>query len=404
MLTGKWPTEHLCIANWDAEAPRPHVEGLPVYSRMLHDAGYRLGYADKWHVHRDRGPGDYGFDEVTETWGYVQWREARGIPPQPRERGWYGEVDPHITPRQSRLGYAADHVIGMLKRRAEDDAPFCVVWSPPAPHMPSRPPREYAEMYPPDAIPKWPGFDDPLEGKPCAQAQQRHDWGVADWQWSEDWAPSIARYFAVVSLLDAQVGRVLDAVDRFGLADSTLVVYTADHGDTVGEHRMVDQHFILYDCVVRVPLIARLPGTIQPGTVCDEFVCNALDLSPTFLDLAGIPVPGTFRGESLLPVLRGEKGVGRKDVFSMYFGNQFGLYSMRMVRDGRWKYIWNATAEDELYDLKADPGEVRNLAGAAENADELARLRRRLVAWMEETSDLLCNQWTRKSLLEGRTQ
>jgi len=85
----------------------------------------------------------------------------------------------------------------------------------------------------------------------------------------------------------------------------------------------------------------------------------------------------------------------------MYHGNQFGLYSARMVRDRRWKYVWNASAEDELYDLDLDPGEVRSLATDPARRDQLARLRRRLVTWMIEVGDPLLNGWTRKQLLEG---
>jgi arylsulfatase A-like enzyme len=92
----------------------------------------------------------------------------------------------------------------------------------------------------------------------------------------------------------------------------------------------------------------------------------------------------------------------REAVFASYHGNQFGLYSQRMVRTRRWKYVWNATAEDELYDLAADPAELVNLAGEAVHAGELRGLRAQLVAWMAETKDLLLNQWTKGQLLEGR--
>ena len=112
-------------------------------------------------------------------------------------------------------------------------------------------------------------------------------------------------------------------------------------------------------------------------------------------------IPATFRGESLLPLFAGAQENGREDIFASYHGNQFGLYSQRMVRDRRWKYVWNATAEDELYDLESDPAELRNCAIDPACAAELARLRKRLVAWMEQTHDRLLNGWTRAQLLEG---
>jgi len=151
-----------------------------------------------------------------------------------------------------------------------------------------------------------------------------------------------------------------------------------------------------------VPLMIRWPGRVPAGAVCDAFVSNSLDLATTFCEAAAVPTPATFQGQSLLPLLAGDTTKARDDIYATYFGNQFGLYSQRMVRDRRWKYVYNATAEDELYDLAADPGEVHNRALDPSCADELARLRRRLVAWMEETEDPLLNGWTRGQLLEGR--
>ena len=99
---------------------------------------------------------------------------------------------------------------------------------------------------------------------------------------------------------------------------------------------MVDKHMVMYDDVTRVPLIVRWPGHARPGTTCDAFVSHAIDLATTFCEAAGAPVPGTFRGRSLLPLLAGDRENGRQDILSTYHGNQFGLYSERMLRDRRW--------------------------------------------------------------------
>jgi arylsulfatase A-like enzyme len=99
--------------------------------------------------------------------------------------------------------------------------------------------------------------------------------------------------------------------------------------------------------------------------------------------------------------MEGAQDNGRQDIFSTFHGNQFGLYSQRMVRDRRWKYVWNLSAEDELYDLQADPGEVRNLATDPGHVRELQRLRERTVAWLEDTHDPILNMWTRPQLLDG---
>lgn len=228
----------------------------------------------------------------------------------------------------------------------------------------------------------------------------RETWGVEGWTWN-DWAPVVARYLGTISLLDAQIGRILDTLDRLKLADNTLVIYSADHGDLCGGHGMMDKHYVCYDDVVRVPLIVRWPGRIAtPGSVCDAFVSHEIDLAATFCDLAGVAIPPTFQGQSLVPLLRnGASTNDRPDIFAQYMGSQFGLFSQRMVRDRRWKYVWNAVAEDELYDLAADPGEITNRAADPACADETRRLRARLVAWMEQIGDPLLNEWTRPLLL-----
>ncbi|MFO8006534.1 MAG: sulfatase-like hydrolase/transferase [Candidatus Brocadiia bacterium] len=401
MLTGQWPTEHMQIANFDTESPRGFRDDLPTFSELLSAAGYRLGYVGKWHGHPERGPEEFGFDTYVPNWRYKPWREEQGLPPIPSEQGWMGETDPHAAPEQSSLAWQADQTIALLEEFAGGDKPFFLRWDPPEPHLPSRPPSEYAEMYPPERIEPWGSFGDTFEGKPYIQAQQLRTWGIEDWSWQQ-WAPVVGRYLAIITLMDHQIGRVLRHLEELEVAEETLVIYTADHGDMCGSHGMIDKHYIMYDDVVRVPLIARWPG--GPAGSCDAFVSNALDLSATFMEAAGLPAPETFRDRSLGAVLRGEADdVGREDIFSTYHGNQFGLFSQRMVRDRRWKYVWNATAEDELYDLEADPWELRNLARDPAHADELTRLRHRLVDWMERTNDRLLNHWTRPQLLENRT-
>jgi len=417
-MHGQWSGQHLAIANWDTEAPRPAREGLPTFVQGLRDADYFLGYVGKWHIHPEKEALDYGFHEyVPEHW-YGRWREAVGYPPLPRrpydvrEDGskaflnqWFGSCDEAVPPDATRPAWSASHVIRMIREHSREDRPFFIMWCTTEPHLPYTIPEPFfSEMYPAEQIPPWPGFDDPLEGKPYIQAQQRRTWKLDDWTW-EDWRSVVSRYLGVISLLDAQIQRVLEALDETGAAGSTVVVYTADHGDMCGSHGMIDKHYVMYDDVVRVPLFIRWPGAVPAGSTCGAFVSHVIDLAPTLLQIAGAEIPETFAGKSLLPLLHDPAADnGRSDIFAAYHGNQFGLYTQRMVRDRRWKYVWNATAEDELYDLETDPGEIVNRARDPECAEELARLRRRLVAWMEDTRDPILNRWTRPQLLEGLKQ
>ena len=407
LLTGCWPSQHGCLSIPSAEIYRPARADLPLLSRVMHEAGYWQGYVGKYHQELAANPTELGYDEYVGQGRYHKWRAEQGLPPFPKGTGpfdYFGNVDRGVTPEQTQLGWGASVAIGMIESAAGDPAgrPFLVRWDPSQPHLPCVPPEPYASMYPPEQIAPWESFGDTLEAKPYIQAQQRRNWKVEGWTWPQ-WAPTVSAYLGEISLLDAQVGRILDALDRLGLAENTVVVYTCDHGDLCGGHGMMDKHFVMYDDVMRVPLLLRWPGRIAAGQSCDAFVSHAIDLPTTLAVAAGVEVPQTFAGKDLLAVLDGRDPNPRPDIYGQWSGGQFGSYTQRMVRDRRWKYVWNATACDELYDLAADPGETCNRAQSADAAETLARLRSRLVEWMEATDDVMLNRWTREQLLSGAT-
>ncbi len=397
LLTGTWPSVHGCRGIPKTECYAPVNPELPLLTGLLRDADYRQGWVGKFHGEVAGKPDRHGVDDFLEHGDrYNQWRAEQGLPPKPWSGGtwgYFGNVDPHITPDQSSLAWEADQVLGLMEQYAAGDQPFMLRWDPIEPHLPCIPPEPFASMYNPDDIEPWPGFDDPLEKKPWAQRNQRRMWHVEGWTWKQ-WAPTVALYLAEVSLLDAQVGRLLAKLDDLGLAGDTLVVYSTDHGDLCGDHGMMDKHFIMYDSVTQVPLILRGPG-VPAGETCGDFVCNEIDIAATALEIAGVEPPDSFVGRSLLTAARGEDPEPRRDMISQYFGAQFGLYSQRMLRDERWKYVWNATDRDELYDTQKDPGELFNLIEDPDYTSQLRRLRRRLGDWMTEIDDPMLNMWTR---------
>ncbi|MCB0122865.1 MAG: sulfatase-like hydrolase/transferase [Caldilineaceae bacterium] len=404
LLTGQWPMQHGVIANHGTEGERALPEGIPTFSQALRDAGYWLGYTGKWGVDPQRDPTHFGFHLYLSEKDYARRRQAMGLPPRPHTNRWFGEVDPHITPEQSQLAWGADMTIQLLQHAAQQEQPFFLRWDPSEPHLPNVVPEPYASMYPPESIPPWPNFADDLTGKPYIHRQQRRTWGIDNWTWQE-WAPIVGRYLGEITLLDHQIGRVLATLDELGLTESTVVIYSADHGDLCGSHGMIDKHYVMYEELVRVPLIVRWPGTVAAGQTIDAFVSSEIDLAATFCACAAVPAPTTFAGQSLLPLIastgRKEQWANRSEIFTTYFGNQFGLYSQRMVRDQRWKYVWNATAEDELYDTIADPGELQNLATLPPWQAERRRLRQRLLHWLQTTNDRLLNPWTQRVLESG---
>lgn len=398
MMSGQWPFRHGVVANWDTEVGRELPTETPTWSRVLADSGVRCEYVGRWHVNRRADPRDFGFHHYFSDHGYAAWRAAQGIPPVPQANGHFGETDPHITPEQSRLGWLFDHAVERLDDLCGNANPFFLRIDTLEPHLANRVCEPYASRHDPATIPPWGSFADTFEGKPVVQAQQLRTWGIDTWMW-DDWAPIVGRYLGEIELLDHQIGRVLAVLERRGLLNDVLVVYTSDHGDMCGGHRMIDKHYVMYDDVVRVPLLARWPARIRPGSVCGDFVCATLDLPSTFLDVFGRAAPVTFQGESLGACFDDPETRRRDDIFSTYHGNQMGLYSQRMVANTEWKYIWNATAEDELYHLVSDPHELSNRAEDPSCAGTLDALRARLVSWMERTGDPLLNPWTRRAIL-----
>ena len=176
----------------------------------------------------------------------------------------------------------------------------------------------------------------------------------------------IADYARVVAALDREIGRVLDFLDASGLGGNTLVVYASDQGFFLGDHGWFDKRW-MYEESLRMPLLARWPGVVRPGTVNADLVMN-LDLAETFLEAAGVAVPGEMQGASLLPLLRGATPAGWRDAIYYQYFEYPGWHSVRRqygVRTQRYKLIhYYETGEWELFDLARDPDELRSVYGS----------------------------------------
>jgi arylsulfatase A-like enzyme len=366
--------------------------------RDLKEFGYSTAFIGKWAINPDHVPEEYGFDEYIGVDSYTQWRNKK-YPHIQYSGGWMGEIDP--------VPYN-DNISHWLAKKAMDfmdksDRPWHIRLDFTGPHLPCRPSKEFAAMYRPQEIPQWGGFQENFENKPYIQRQQLYSWGVENYTW-EDWSRTVALYYAMVSEIDHAIGTVLDRLDELGLTHDTLVVYTADHGDMCGNHRMVDKHYVLYDDIVKVPLAIRWPRVVKPDTVCHEFVCHFLDLPPTILEILGIKPPEFFHGKSIIPFFKGKKPEGwRQEVVGTYNGQQFGLYTQRMIRTQRWKYIWNTTDIDELYDLEQDPHELENRIYDPNCKNLVTDLRCRLYhILLKEGDGLVQSEWMRHQLLHNR--
>lgn len=389
LLTGRWPIHHGAITNWNmGESRQRPDQRIPRWSDSFARAGYRMGYVGKWHVSDQFGPRDCGFNDFIPEEYYDDWRASQGLPPRPKT-GWEGGVDEAISPNQTRLAWGADQTINLLHEYSASGKPFFLRWDPSEPHLPSVVPEPFASMYNPETITPWPSFDDPLKNKPSVQKRQRQRWKVEGWKW-ERWAPIVGRYLGEIEMMDAQIGRVLGVLDGLGLSRDTLVVYTSDHGDLCGSHGMFDKHYVMYDDVMRVPLIARWPAGWDPQEF-EGFVTHALDLAATFWAVLG--EKPNLPGVSLFDQVAG-RVPAKRAAFGMYHGGQSGLFSQRMVRTRDWKLVYNPVAEDELYGVSADPGEIHNRIGDPLLREIEPTLRSMLRDWMASIRDPLLNQWT----------
>lgn len=402
LLCGQWAERHGGLWNYGIGIP-VRLFDQPTWTEALAASGYCLGYVGRWEVHPTRTPLHYGFGDWINAQGYAAWRQAQALPDYERDANhWFGGLDP-VPVEKARTHWYAQRAIELIERYQREGRPWHIRLDFEEPHLPCLPAQPFADMYPPHTIPPWGSFAERFVDKPYIQRQQLASWGIEHLGWAE-WSVFVSRYLAMVSQLDDAIGQVLAALEALGLADSTLVIYTTDHGDNCGGHRLIDKHYVMYEDVVHVPLIARWPGQAKPGTVRDEFVVHALDLASTVCEVAGLPIPDAYQGRSLVPLLRGESVADwRQDVVATYHGAQFGLYEQRMLRDRRHKYVWNPTDVDELYDLERDPWELDNRIADPAYQDVLRDLRLRLLARLAEQGDgLVRTEWMKQQLVQGR--
>lgn len=366
LLSGVMPEIHGGLWNYDSQQIPGLSPEFTTWTGLLKEKGYSMAYFGKWHVSPDHDPTAFGYDRYQpENLGRTEPIKRYAMPENPvwPHTGYINGAPLDETPTHAMATSASDRLITFAARRDADGTPWHVRFDLSEPHLPCIPAEPFASMYKPENIAEWPSFRETFENKPFIQKQQLENWCIEDWTWDE-WSVYVALYFGIISQVDDAIGRVLDALERSGQSDDTVVIYTTDHGDAAGSHRMMDKHYVMYEEEVHVPLLVRWPGRIEPNSTCDDFVSNCLDLGPTILEACGMDIPDTFQGKSFFPQLRGENANDTWPVaFATYHGQQFGLYDMRMVRDERYKYVYNPTDVDEFYDLQEDPAELVNLAG-----------------------------------------
>jgi arylsulfatase A-like enzyme len=276
----------------------------------------------------------------------------------------------------------ADYCIDLLRRHRHE--PFAITYSVSPPHAPFIAPSPFYDQYAPQQFPLPTTWNDrPQQFQKSSASRTGAAYGEAGFR------EYLRCYYARVAMMDWCIGRILDALDELGLSDRTLVVFTSDHGNMLGQHGMMEKSTLaFYDDLMRVPLLMRLPGSIAAGTVC-EAGASSVDLAPTILDYLAAPPLKSVHGRSLRPFLDGQPDDGRPIYGERGEPNVAG--TLRMIRTRDWKLCLPAQESKnvvtDLYQLDADPGETRNLARDASARATLRDLTTGLLEHMNSIGD-----------------
>ena len=366
---------HSAIIAPQGSAPtRPNT----LFPEFFRQQGYRTYGIGKWH----NGPRTYarcfsGGDHVFFGGMSDQFRiPVQSFDPQ----GIYAKERQRTEVRNATEMFT-DTAVGLL-REQRPGQPFLLYVAYTSPHDPRTAPKPFHDRYPPSKVRLPENF---LPEHPFDNGELKiRDEQLAPWpRTPEIIRQHIADYYAMITHLDSQVGRVLDTLSETGHAGNTIVVFAGDNGLAVGQHGLMGKQN-LYDHSVRVPLIISGPG-LPRNQRRDQF-CYLLDVFPTLCDLTGFRTPATVEGISLRGALRDSRAATRDSVYFAY------RHFQRGVRTRDWKLLrYNAggVQNTQLFDIRHDPWERNNLAGGSANAARLREMTALLNAWMRKTDDPL---------------
>jgi arylsulfatase A-like enzyme len=346
-------------------------------------AGYQTQAVGKMHFYPERSC--YGFENMVLDLDYADWlREETEYRMGAFTGNGLGlnEFWPTLSPVPAHLtstAWTVDQSIRFLNRR-DPDRPFFLWTSFFHPHPPIDPPEPYYSMYDDAPIPE-PAIGDWANDPPYPQRDHReaNKYDLIP--------PRVIRkirscYYGLITEIDHQLGRLFGTMKQLDLLDNTLIVFTSDHGEHLGDHRDFGK-VTLYDTAARVPFILRWPRGYcgeRQGVVCDAPI-GLVDIMPTLVEFGGGGQPEGIDGQSLLPLAHGETPPWRPYITGEVDVAE-GLFSLT---DGQEKYLWYRWGgREQLFDLRADPGECRDLALDPSMAEQLGTWRERLIAWLAE--------------------
>ncbi len=395
LLTGKIPSQH-GVHDWirsgnvdanifqkqgrenpyggyvDERKPIRYLEGQIAYTDILAKHGYRCALSGKWHLG----------DSITPQHGFQDWYTIGkgGCHYYKPDIVEDGEIQ--LKDGEYVTELFTDKALQMLESFAGDrETPFYLGLFYTAPHSPwgaEQHPKKWIDYYEScdfASIPDVPDHPDMAVGKENGRAK-RHE--------------NLRGYFAAVSAMDEQIGRVLDFLEEKKLLEDTLLIFAGDNGMNMGHHGIWGKGngtfpLNMYDTSIKVPFLMAYPPLIKAGSVCEEMI-SAYDFFPTLLEILGLSaeLPENLPGRSFLPLLKEEMAAeGREEVVIF---DEYG--PVRMIRQKAWKYVHRYPyGRHELYHLASDPNEERNLYGQPEYEEKVLELHRRLDKWYEDYAD-----------------
>lgn len=372
LLTGKYNHLNGMVSN-----PAETTSGVTVEAtfdasqetlpKILKRHGYQTGLVGKWHL--PANPGEVGFD-------YFVYKDGAGGPYY-KSTGYLGNpsLGSKVIEEKSYPGYITDNVVDLtIEGIKQFTEPFCMMVQFFNAHRPFDPPHQYEHLYDKARIPEPGTFYDDYSMRASAAKEARMR--IADMpdfnppknlterqrkQWN--YQEFMQHFLGTLRSQDDNVGRLLDYLDKSGLAENTIVVYTTDHGFFLGDHGWFDKRF-MYEQALRVPWMIRYPGHVKPGSVSKDWVVS-IDNAPTVLDLVGLPTPDDMQGRSVVPLLQGSAPPDwRTSMYYHYyeFAPPHWVLPHYGIRTSRYKLISYYTVNQwELFDLEKDPDEMENL-------------------------------------------
>lgn len=388
LFSGRYPQETGVLLNnhiFDARNP--------TFAKAFHDAGYQTIAIGKSHVNNSGST--YGFDvwltKETDTFRALEQerrRRAQALPVPAAEAAlWAGIQDRRLrgAPIDAEWTPISGAVLDLVERTLSSPPtqPFFLYASWTEPHWVWDLPREIYGMYDPASVALPPRGPATLSMVP-EQLRTQNGW---DRMTEAQHRLCLSRYAAAITYTDRVVGKILDLLEKAGLHERTLLVYTSDHGDMAAERRMWLKG-LMYDAAAGTPMLMRMPGVLEGGK-SSEVLFSGADLFPTLAGLTGVPVPPEVSGKDLSGALRGlEKGP--EHLFCSLGGRPNNLLPAQlMVRDARHKLIrYHGTPETgrheirELYDMQGDPWETEDISGSLEGAERALALASAGDAWL----------------------